>query len=519
MSKIFSFKTIIIIFSCIGSFLVILATLNYGPGLSPDSIEYLAAANNLVHGLGFLSYNGLPIYEWPPLYPVIIFLSSFSLGVSTLISAVILNALLFGLIIYRSGLILYKYLNNKTIVIVGLLAVLFSIPVFTEALWAHSELLFIFLLILYIDYLISYIEKGNLISFTILVILTSFALLTRYIGITMVLTTIITILIYSKKEKSKKILSILFYTVLSGIPIGIWIIRNYIISNTFFGERGTSRYSFFLNIYLTIDKILSWDISDHFINLKVFFIIFILIAALVLILLMVKKIRVKDLYLTINKRITVILILFISGYLLTLILISSIKAHNPIDSRLLSPVYIPGLILLLIILQACYNRIKSFKNVKLLKIVFFSILILSGVEPILHTIKMINYHYNNGEGYSGRLWEKENKKNWLISIKKNYIKNSAMYSNEPFEVYYLLNNYAKWSPRKTFYDSEQIYIHLNDLNGVWPSEKRGYLVWFNQIEFHSTSLYTIRELKTVSDLKMIDSSDVGTLYSVEIKIE
>lgn len=515
MSKIFSIKTIIIIFSFIGSSLVFLATLNYGPGLSPDSIEYLAASNSLLRGLGFLSYNGLPITEWPPLYPILISLLRFIFCLNSASSSIILNSLLFGFIIYRSGLILHKYINTKTFIIVGLIAVLFSIPVFTEALWAHSELLFILLTIVYIDYLVSYIQKGNLISFTILVILTALALLTRYIGITLVLTTIFTILIYSKKHISNKILSILIYSVLSGILIGIWIIRNYIISNTFFGERGASRYSFFLNVDLTIDKILSWDISDHLINLKVFFVIFVLIAMLVSILLMAKKIKMKDLYLRINNRIIVILILFISFYLITLILISSIKAHNPIDSRLLSPVYVPGLILLLIILQACYNRINSFKNVKLLKIVFFSILILGGLEPIYHTINMIEYHYNYGEGYSGRSWEKENKKNWLMSIKKNFIKNSAVYSNEPFEVYYLLNNYAKWSPRKTFYDSDQIYIHLNDLKGAWPLEKSGYLVWFNKIEFHNTPLYSPVELAEVSGLEVIDSSEIGTLYLIK----
>jgi len=50
-----------------------------------------------------------------------------------------------------------------------------------------------------------------------------------------------------------------------------------------------------------------------------------------------------------------------------------------------------------------------------------------------------------------------------MDLKKNYIKNSAIYSNEPFEVYYLINNYAKWSPRKTFYDSDEIYVRLINL--------------------------------------------------------
>ena len=515
MSKIFSTKAIIIFFSCFGSVLVIISTLNYGTGLSPDSVEYFAAAGNLLLGRGLLSYNGLPITEWPPLYPVILSLCSYSLGTSIAISAVILNAILFGLIIYQTGMILTKYLSSKTLIIVGLLTVLFSIPVFTESLWAHSELLFIYFLILYIDFLLSYVEKDRLIYFIMIVILTALAMLTRYVGIILIFITIITILLYSNENLKKKFISIFVYSALSSIPISIWLIRNHLISNTFFGERGASRFSLFSNLDLTIEKILSWDLSDHFINLKIFFIIFILISVALLGALILKKIKIKDIYLKLDTRIAVILILFISVYLLFLIIISSIKAHNSIDSRLLSPVFIPFLILLLIILQAAYNRIKFFKNFILLKIVFFSLFILGSIKPVSYSIKIINYHYHNGAGYSGSLWQKNIKEKWLESLKDNYIKNSAIYSNEPFEVYYLINNYAKWSPRKTFYDSDEIYVRLKDLKGKFPDEKNAYLIWFNDIEFHKTSLYSPTELADVLDMKIIDSSEIGTLYLIK----
>lgn len=515
MSKILTIKTTVILFSCIGAVLVIISTHNYGTGLSPDSVEYFAAADNLLLSRGLLSYNGLPITEWPPLYPVILALCSYSLGISIALSAVVLNAVLFGLIIYKTGMILKNYLSSKTLIIVGLLSVLFSIPVFAESLWAHSELLFIFFLILYIDFLLSYVEKGRLIYFILIVILTALAMLTRYVGIILIFITIITILFYSNENLKKKIISIFVYSALSSIPIGIWLIRNYLISNTFFGERGASRFSFFSNIDLTIEKILSWDISYHLINLKIFFIIFFLITVALLCAILLKKIKFKDIYLKFDKRITVILSLFISVYLLFLIIVSSIKAHNSIDSRLLSPVFIPVLILLLIILQAVYIRIKSFKNFILLNIVFLSLFVLGSIKPVSYSIKIINYHYYNGAGYSGSLWQKGNKKKWLTEMKKIYIKNSAIYSNEPFEIYYLINNYAKWSPRKTFYDSDEIYIRLIDLKGIFPDEKSAYLIWFNNIEFHTTSLYSPIELAEVSGLEVIDSSEIGTLYLIK----
>lgn len=495
--------------------MVSISAWNYGLSLSPDSVEYLATADNLLRGMCFISFNGLPIIEWPPLYSILLFLLSFIFKISTALSAVLLNALLFGLIIYKVGIILTKNLDSILLIIFGLLFILSSIPVFSESLWVHSELLFIYLVTLYLDFLISYLEKRNWLSLMILVVITALALLTRYIGFTLILTTIVAIFFYCNDSHKKKIVSIVTYSFLSAIPLMIWLVRNYIISETLFGERGASRYSFWFNINITVEKILSWDIPDHYISLKIFFIMFILILIVFLWLFLTKGIIYEKLLLTTDKRILVILSLFISIYISFLIIISTFKAHNSIDSRLLSPIFIPVTLLILIILQAFYNWICSLRHHKLFKIAFFIILLFGFAEPILSTIRIFDYHYSYGEGYSGNSWQKNIKEKWLMEMKKKYIKNSAIYSNEPFEIYYLINNYAKWSPRKTYYDSDEIYVRLKDLKSKWPPEKIAYLVWFNKIEFHSTSLYTPKEIALVSEMKKIDSSDVGTLYYIE----
>jgi len=286
-------------------------------------------------------------------------------------------------------------------------------------------------------------------------------------------------------------------------------------AKTFFGERGASHFSFLENIYSTINGILSWEIAKQFISLKIFFIVFCLIIVGFFSAVMFKKIRIKNLYLKLDKRITIILCLIIIVYLLFLIIISSIKAHNTIDNRLLSPIYIPGMVLLLIILQAIYYRIRFVKNIKMFKIIFLSVFISGSIEPVWFNIALMNNHYEYGSGYSGVLWQKMSKEEWLREIEQKFIKDSAIYSNEPFEVYYLINNYAKWSPRKTFYDSDEIYVRLTDLKGIFPDENNAYLIWFNDIEFHNTPLYSPVELAEVSGLEVIDSSEIGTLYLIK----
>jgi hypothetical protein len=515
LKKIFPINRVIIILSCIGSSFVIISTWNYGIGLSPDSVSYIATANNLLLGNGLLSFDAQPIIDWPPLYPVLLFLSSYSFGIGTAQSAILVNALLFGLIIYKSGMILTKYFISNSIIIIGLLAILFSIPIFSMTLWAWSELLFIFFSIWYINFLVSYIEKKNLISFIMIVVITALAILTRYIGIFLILTTIISIILYSNESTKKKIISIIVYQVLSVIPISIWLIRNYVISGTLFGKRGSTRNSFLSNIYLTIEKVLGWYIPEYFINLKIFFLIIATMTIVLLWLSVSKKIKYESLLLMLNKRILIILSLFISSYIFILILLSSLKSFDPIDKRLLSPIYIPLIFLFLIILQEYYNRIYSFRYYKLSRIAFFIFLILGFANPFYTTLRTINYHYNKGAGYSGSSWPKNNTEKWLKDINKKYIKDSVIYSNDPFAVYFLINICTKWSPVKSFGNSDELYSLLTDWEGVWPPEKKSYLVWFRQLEFQRRSLYTPEELAKISEMNIIDSSDLGSIYFVK----
>lgn len=510
-------KIIIVIFSFIGSGLVIISTLNFGVGVSPDSVEYLATANNLLLGKGFLSFDGQPVSQWPPLYPMLLFLCSYTFGISTAMSAVIINTILFGLIIYKSGMVLTDYPTSNSIIIIGLLAILFSIPIFSIALWAWSELLFIFFTVWYIKSLGTYIQKENLRSFIIIVLATALAILTRYIGIILIMLTTITILYYSKERLKSKIFPIIIYSVLSITPVSIWLIRNYLISGTLFGERGASKYSILVNIFFTLETILSWENLDKFINLKMFIFLIITITIILLGILALKILKNNKILLKADNILLIILFSFISIYLCSLIFISSVKAHNPIDSRLLSPIYIPLTLLFLTILQATYNRIYSFKRYKQLRIAFFIFLIIGIANMFLSTLDTINHHYKEGDGYSGISWQKSSEDKWLKNIEQKYIKNSTIYCNDPFAVYYLENIHAKWSPRKTYYDSDEIYLLLRDLKGVWPPEKEAFIIWFNQVEFALEPLYTPSELSTISELCLQDSNYLGSLFLVSIK--
>ena len=184
------------ILGLIGVSFVLLLTCRNGMGVTPDSASYISAARNLVDGNGLLTYNGLHLIVQPPLYPIILAIIKKLVFIDPMISAAYVNAILFGLIIYLSGLLLLKYLDSFVLAFLGTVSVLISYALIQASLMILSETLFIFLVLLFLYYFEKYQSKKDFIFFFIFSLSISAACLTRYTGITIILTGIICIILW-----------------------------------------------------------------------------------------------------------------------------------------------------------------------------------------------------------------------------------------------------------------------------------------------------------------------------------
>lgn len=505
-------KLVITLLSLFGSSLVIISTLNFGIGLWPDSIGYIATANNLQQGNGFLSFDAQPVTAWPPLYPFILYLLSFITGSDLYLTALILNSFLFGMIIFIMGVLFSQYIHYKSLIVIGLAQILISIAVFQRALWAGSETLFVFLLAIYIYFLKSYVDKNNILNFIFLSIITAFGVTTRYIGITLIFTTGVAFFILIKKSIKEKLLLFSFYLLFSLIPISIWLIRNFMISKNLFGNSGESRYSFLDNIILTVINVLNWYIPTKLFKDELIF-FFVIIMIFFIIYFSVKKIKDRKIQLNIDKKILVILISFILFFLLTQIFISSFKSIDPINNRLLSPVYIPISFLILLFFQSVKDKFSNFRFAKLINRVILLFLVLSLIYPLRNTTLYIDKFLKEGGGYSGIAWNNYQTKKLLKSLLKYSNINPAIYSNDPHAVYFLSKMHSKWSPFKTYYNSNKLHTDLRDLKGTWPPENNAYFVWFLQSGDRDW-LYKPEELMKISKFNSVDSSNIGCVYLI-----
>jgi len=220
-----------------GVLVVLLATSKYGVGLSPDSANYLASSRNLLSGGGLVCADGTQMVSWPPLFPVILSLLG-RLGVEPWDGARFVNAFAFGLTVYMSGLLFRKVLVSRMLVLAAIAAVLLSPALVSVSVMAWTELLFALLLVLYLGRLYAFISGGRTSTFALLCLVTVLAGFQRYMGASLILSGALAMLIVMSRVSAKRrAVYALVYGLVCGVPILLWLARNYRLTNTFTGSR------------------------------------------------------------------------------------------------------------------------------------------------------------------------------------------------------------------------------------------------------------------------------------------
>jgi len=140
----------------------LVAATPWGLGLSPDSVVYIGAARSLAQGNGLSLPTDAaamaPLVHYPPLYPALLALASFS-GLDVIAAAKWLNVFLFCANIFLAGVIGYRVsgLLPFAILTAGLVATAFPMALAHSMVW--SEPLFIVCQSAALLFLLSYLRE------------------------------------------------------------------------------------------------------------------------------------------------------------------------------------------------------------------------------------------------------------------------------------------------------------------------------------------------------------------------
>jgi len=503
--------------SFIGILFLVAVTSRFGPGISHDSVAYIYASRSFLSGNG-LRYFGYeaPYVQWPPLLPLVLAVFG-GLGIDTFTASILINAICFSLTIFFTGVWLNRFIKFRPLVIIGVLAILLSIPLTYVSKYVWSEPLFILFTTLFLFVSGLFIEKENNRNFFLASLFAALACLTRYIGIVLIITGIIVVFI-KRKGIRKKIMDSVLFGFISSLPLFLWLVRNYIVSSTLTGIRTASSYTFAKNINLAVNVFISWFLPPEQLKNELGFDLLPVFKLITVTILLIFFVDVIILFIAgihsgnakgpvtaalAEKVHLVVPILFFAGYTLYLVIMSSRVAFDAIDNRLMSPAFIP----LLFIILSVLDMVLEVHRGNIVKYAVLALVTIWLVYPLLNALASLSDSVQKGTGGFSTV-------RWLNRETIEYLKKNPpetlVYSNRPDAIYILTGITARYPPRK---NTERLY-GMEQFKQSMERLKLSYLVWFKDSE--NSMLYNAEELSEFFNVKHIAEVEDGDIYLISL---
>ncbi|HEX8883931.1 MAG TPA: hypothetical protein VF797_05535 [Noviherbaspirillum sp.] len=218
-------------------FLALYATQPLGLAISPDSVDYLAAARNLGLGRGFVGYTGERMTSWPPLFPAILALFQ-QLGFSALGAARLLNALLWGGTTLLAALWIASVTRSTVLALLAALWIALSPMLLYYASMLWSEPLFVALVVAALYALTRCLAVPTWTNVILAAVLAGAATQQRYAGgIAVIVGTFGLMFLRRDVGFLRRIPAAFVYGLIASVPTAIWLERNLRSSGTLTGER------------------------------------------------------------------------------------------------------------------------------------------------------------------------------------------------------------------------------------------------------------------------------------------
>ena len=197
-----------------------------GAGAGGDSAWYIMGAQNLLAGNGYARFSGggelRPITGFPPAYSMALAAVS-AIGIETLDGAQLLNTVLFGANLILTGLLILKASRSVWATIIGILLVLTSATLIESHSWVMSEPLYIFLSLLVAHLIALGVPAGNRRLIIAAGTLAAAAILTRYVGLSLVVAGVLCVGFLGPKVLKWRLASAALFGAVGVVPPVWWV--------------------------------------------------------------------------------------------------------------------------------------------------------------------------------------------------------------------------------------------------------------------------------------------------------
>ena len=317
-----------------------------GASTSPDSWVYLSTARNLLAGEGFTRYNNVPFVPWPPLFPLLI---AALVGLAELIGRELhlldalraMHVLVTAANVVAAGLLFRRFMRSAAVAALAALAVALSYPLVYVATFVWSEPLFVLLTLLFLHALDRHLAAPRARSLLLVAILAALASVQRYAGAVLIVAGALTLALLAFKVPLRcRLRDAGVFAAVAALPLVLWLAHNYARTGTLTGKRAPSTQSLHVSIRAVYDLTVSWLTPERW---GISYQAAGLIVGLVLVLGLIRLVRRerRAALPTLAGLRALPLALFAALYGAFVVSSASLVRFDPIDERLLAPLYVP----------------------------------------------------------------------------------------------------------------------------------------------------------------------------------
>ncbi len=484
-----------------GFFIIFLFTRHSGIGVCPDGVVYTTAAENLRATARYADFTNRPVIDFPAFYSIFLSAGMWLTGLKPLTFAPYLNAFLFALIIFLSGNIMEQFeFKSKWYKAAILSCIVLSPGLLEDYSMMWSETLFILFLLLFMMAMHRYLQSNSKRALIAAAVITSVACVTRYAGIVIIGTAGIFILLNYKLSFRKRLIDALVFAAISPLLLIINLYRNYQFSGTLTGHREQSITPLITNIHDAGIVFSNWFPFTYENYTAAVVVMIAIIAGLIFLCLrqFLRRGRIGG-YETMAAA-------FALFYILFMIVIATISRFETLNSRFLTPAFIP------LLWSGSYWLVPLSKQ--------GNTLVKKWSLAALGLFMLISFQYKQFAadaetwdgvkdagipGYTEDQWTKSETVQFvqkdLLPFKKNY----TIYSDAYDAIYWFTGRPGKFLPAREYEPGVKEF--LND--------PRCYMVWFN--DGKNADLIDLNFITRVKKMKLVKKFNDGAIYEFDEK--
>uniref|UniRef100_UPI0035C814D3 hypothetical protein n=1 Tax=Aurantibacter sp. TaxID=2807103 RepID=UPI0035C814D3 len=195
----------------------------FGLAISPDSSSYLQVAKSLLDGEGFYSKTGEFVKHWPPIYSILIALTSKLTFTNVITAGFILNGITL-IVSYVFGYKILKLLKLDQTLCYSIPFLMVISKAYIMIAFMLSESLFLALELITLFYFIKWQKSSNLKTLISFSLLCSLLLITRYAAVGIIGGFLIFELFFGKKNTIQNLKNCFTIGLISLIGIISWLV-------------------------------------------------------------------------------------------------------------------------------------------------------------------------------------------------------------------------------------------------------------------------------------------------------